>query len=124
VRAQDSAGDYTFGQSQSNFLIDSPAAVGQLVETRLLLLAGEWFLNTGEGTPYGSQILGPRTASLYDQAIRQRVLQTTGIVNGVNTALVTSIVAYASVLDPATRKLSVQMTIDTTFGQTKVQAVI
>jgi hypothetical protein len=115
VRAQDSSGDYSFGHSASNFLIDSPTAVGQLVLTRLLLMQGEWFLNTSEGTPYATQILGPRSTSLYDQAVRQRVLATSGV---------TGIAAYASILDPASRKLSVQMTIDTSFGRTKVQAVL
>jgi hypothetical protein len=115
VRAQDASGDFTFGQSASNFLVDSPAAVGQLVLTRLLLMQGEWFLDTTEGTPYATQILGPRTTSLYDQAVRSRILATTGV---------TGIAAYASILDPATRGLSVQATIDTTFGQTKIAAVL
>lgn len=112
VRAQDASGDYTFGQSSANFLVDSPAAVAQLVQTRLLLVAGEWFLDTSAGTPYSTEILGPHRQSLYDQAIRQVVLRTPNV---------SGIADYASILDPATRALSVRMTIDTSFGTTEVQ---
>lgn len=102
-------GDYTFGQGQANFLIDSPETVGQAVKTRLLLLFGEWFLDIEDGTPYAEQVLGNDTRPTYDQAIRQRVLDTNGV---------TDISAYQSIV--AGRALSVTMTIDTIFGPTTV----
>lgn len=113
VRAQDASGDYTFGQGALNFLVDSPAAVGQKVKTRLLLMKGEWFLDVNEGTPYAEEILGEHKLALYDMAIQQRVLQTQGVV---------SILEYSSQLD-AQRALSVSMLIETRFGQTRVQEV-
>jgi len=111
-RALTSAGDYSFGQGNANFLINSPAAVAQAVKTRLLLMAGEWFLDNTDGTPYSTEILGTGTALLFDQAIRERILDTQGV---------TGIVLYASQV--LNRKLSVQATISTIYGVTFIQQV-
>ena len=53
-RAMDANGDYQFGRS-GLFLVDSPAGVAQAIKTKLLLAAGEWFLDADEGTPYSTQ---------------------------------------------------------------------
>jgi len=60
VRALDPAtGDYQiFRGVASEFLVDSPEAVRQKVQTRLLLFQGEWFADLGAGTPWLQQILG------------------------------------------------------------------
>lgn len=110
-RAQDANGDYQFGQGPVEFLVNSPAAVAQAVKTRLLLLTGEWFLDTSQGTPYATEVLGKGTAPTYDLVIRERILDTQGVV---------SIVAYSSTLDPVTRKLSIQATIDTIYSQDQI----
>lgn len=114
-------GDYTFGQGQSNFLVNSPEAVGQLVKTRLLLLLGEWFLDVTDGTPYATDVLGVGTQALYDQAIRNRIL-TTQDSSGNN--LVTAITSYGSNLNTESRELTVIATINTIFGATSVNAVL
>lgn len=114
-RKLDENGDYSFGRGQGDFLIDSPACVGQSVVTRLRLLKGEWFLDVTEGTPWSTDILGEGTKTLYDLAIRQRVLQTAGV---------TQILEYESALDPDQRKLSVKLTIDTVFGEAPVQVTL
>jgi hypothetical protein len=107
VRAQSADGDYTFGQGQANFLIDSPEAVAQVIKTRLLLMTGEWFLDTTDGTPYATQILGTGTSSTRDLAVKRRILQTPGV---------KQITSYSSsVVD---RKFSVSVTVDTIYGQT------
>lgn len=108
-------GDYTFGQSQANFLINSPAAVAQSVTTRLKLWLGEWFLDTTVGTPWLQQVLGKNTQSLYDTAIRTVVLQTVGVL---------SIEEYTSTLDSQNRSLAVSMTINTIYGTAPVQVVL
>lgn len=113
-RALSASGDYTFGQGQANFLINSPAAVGQSVLTRLRLWEGEWFLDTTDGTPWLQSVMGKNTQSLYDMAIRARVLETRGVV---------SIVKYASNLRPD-RRLDVTMTINTQFGVETVSTVL
>lgn len=105
VRALSATGDYTFGQGSANYLVNSSAMVAQNVQTRLLLMQGEWFLDITEGTPYATAILGKGTKSLYDQAIKTRILGTFGV---------NSIVEYSSELQ--NRLLSVTATIDTIYG--------
>jgi hypothetical protein len=114
-RALDANGDYSGGRGQGNFLINSPACVAQSVLTRLRLWQGEWFLDVTEGTPWLQQILGKFAKTVYDFAIKTRVLGTTGV---------TSIASYSSTLDDVTRKLSVSMTINTQFGQTEIATVL
>lgn len=104
-RALSATGDYTFGQGQANFLINSPAMVGQSVKTRLLLWTGNWFLDVTEGTPWSQKILGANTKPLYDLAIQQRILETPGVKN---------ITKYSSLITG--RNLTVNVTIDTIFS--------
>jgi hypothetical protein len=110
-RALSATGDYTFGQGEANFLINSPAAVAQSVLTRLRLWEGEWFLDQTLGTPYTQQILGYNTAGLYDLAIQQQILNTPGV---------TSITQYSSSVDPETRALTINAAINTQYGPTAV----
>lgn len=108
-RRLDANGDYSFGQGQANFLINSPAAVAQAVKTRLLLSTGEWFLDKDEGTPYATDVLGRNTQSKRDVAIRNRILGTPGV---------TGLASYTSSVDAAARKFSVVAVVDTEFGRT------
>jgi len=106
-RRLSASGDYVFGQGASEFLIDTPDAVAQAVLTRLRLATEEWFLDLNEGTPYSTEILGENTQPLYDQAIRDRILGTSGV---------TGIQDYASYLDTSTRALTVTCSINTLYG--------
>lgn len=105
-------GDYTFGQGQSNFYIDVPDAVGQAAKTRLLLMAGEWFLDVEEGTPYGTDILGAHTQATRDDAVKNRIMKTEGFLR---------LAAYQSLVSG--RNFSVQAVIDTIYGETPVEVV-
>lgn len=76
-------GDYTIGQK---WLVNSPQTVAQAIGTRLKLWLGEWFLDTTDGTPYLTQVLGerygknPDTAIKNpDAAIKRRILGTPGV---------------------------------------------
>lgn len=109
-RALSPTGDFVFGQGSTEFLINSPEAVAQAVQTRLKLAQGEWFLDLDEGTPYATEILGEGTQNLYDQAIQDRILGTEGV---------NSIDEYSSVLD-SDRKLIVSCTISTIFGVAQI----
>lgn len=113
-RRLSASGDYTFGQGLANFWVNSPNGVGQSVQTRLGLWAGEWFLDLTEGTPYSQQILGYQpTQTLRDMAIRQRVLDTNGVL---------SIVSYASEVDPETRAFTVtDLLVQTIYSPVPVQ---
>ncbi|TDV39519.1 hypothetical protein C7405_101638 [Paraburkholderia caballeronis] len=114
-RKQDADGDYVFGGSADDFLVNTPDAVAQAVLTRLRLLQGEWFLDTTAGMPWQTQVLGKNTMATADPAIRQCILGTQGV---------TALGNYSSSYDPDTRALSVAVTIDTIYGQTTVQATL
>lgn len=102
-------GDYVFGRGSSSFHINTPEAVAQAVQTRLLLWTGEWFLNAQEGTPYSERILGANKQTSFDIAVKERILGTRGV---------TEIINYQSSVDPDTRAITVRARIDTEFGQT------
>jgi hypothetical protein len=110
-RTLDANGDYTFGQNAANFLVDSPAAVAQAIQTRLKLIAGEWFLDQTAGTPYYTDILGAGTQSTRDLAVQTVILETQGV---------TSIAEYASYLDPSTRQFTIAATVNTQYGQVTI----
>lgn len=107
TRALSPDGDFVMGRSQ--WLVDSPQAVVQTIQTRLALMTGEWFLDADEGTPYSTKILGYGTKDVYDNAIRTRVLGTPGV---------SSITQYSSSMSD--RRLSVSMTVDTIYGSSSI----
>ena len=112
-RQLDADGDYTFGNGQADFYRDQPEAVAQAIQTRLGLYAGDWFLDTTEGTPWREDVLGRGTGTVYDLVIRERILDTPGVL---------SLDAYSSTLDRDRRALSVRATVTTLYGSTQVQA--
>ena len=111
-RKLDENGDYSFGNSQANFYRDTPEAVGQAVLTRLRLWVGEWFINTEDGTDWLDQVLGEGTSLLYEQVIKQRILETQGV---------TEITDFFTQYDPNTRELAIQTTINTIYGELTLQ---
>ena len=112
VRKLDANGDYTIGQGEANFWINSPEGVAQKVKTRLGLWQGEWFLDNTIGTPYLQQILGYNTASLRDIAIRTIILETNGV---------SALTNYSSVVGGnGPRGLVVSGTITTIYSKTAV----
>lgn len=112
IRRVDATGDMTFGQGQTNFWRDVPDAPAQLASSRLHLEEGEWFLDTTDGTPWRTKVLGKRTANTRDPVIRSRILGTQGV---------KQITAYDSVLNRDTRGFAVQATIETAYGQAQLR---
>lgn len=112
VRRADENGDMMFGGNQAAFHRDTPDAVAQIVESRLQLWEGQWYLDLNEGTPYETQVLGKRTETLRDPALRARILDTPGV---------TEIMRYDSVLNRDTRGFTVAATISTAFSRTDRQ---
>lgn len=104
-----------FGQGQGSFFVNNPEGVGQCIATRLGLWQGQWYLNLPDGTPWLTQVLGKFSGSTADAAIQARVLGTTGV---------QSIVNYSSSLDRNTRQLSVNMSVQTAFGQIQVSGFL
>ncbi len=111
VRALDANGDMRFGGGSADFLVNSPAAVGQYVGTALRLLKGEWFLDVTAGTDYAGKILVEGGRLTADQEIRRVILGSPGV---------TGIAAYSSTIKD--RVLTVQATLDTLYGQTEIVA--
>lgn len=100
-------GDYTFGHGTADFYVDQAEGVAQAVATRLRLLTGEWFLDSTEGTPYSTEVIGKNTVPFYDYAIQKRILGTDGC---------TGLVKYSSSLNPGNRSLTIAATITTQFS--------
>lgn len=115
-RALDPSGDMQFGRGGALFLVDSPAAVAQSILTRLNLWQGEWWLDLSEGTPWAQSVLGkPVGPGLPDAAIRARIL---------GTPFVTRIDSYSAAYDSTARSLTINATVDTSFGQVIVTAAL
>lgn len=114
-RRLDANGDYSFGNGDFNFHLNTPDAVAQAVVTRLKLWAGEWFLNIDEGTPYQAGGLGTNKAQTIDPMIRERILNTQGVL---------SITNYSSSFNPDTRAFSCSVSIDTVYGAATINEVL
>jgi len=100
-------GDPLRGQGLSNFL-SGINAVAQAIQTRLLLLQGEWFLNLQTGTPLFQSILGvPNTNDGVALILRQRILGTPYV-----TGLTNLVVTYAG----ANRSYSFSCDVQTVYG--------
>jgi len=110
-RREDADGDYTFGQGDDTFLVNSPECVAQAVKTRFELWQGQWFLDTKEGTPYIQSVLGKQRSEVYILAIRERIQTTKGVL---------SILSFDTNNDGTTRRVTFTATIDTIYGQTTV----
>ncbi|MED5757792.1 hypothetical protein VZ191_05345 [Enterobacter roggenkampii] len=110
-RREDSDGDYTFGQGDGNFLINTPECVAQAVKTRFELWKGQWFLDTTEGTPYIQSVLGKQRPEVYSLAIRDRISSTPGVL---------SILSFDTVNNGQSRRVTFTASINTIYGQTTV----
>lgn len=108
------AGDYTLGSGQ-DWLVNSPEAVAQAVRTRLALNLGEWFVDTTDGMPWDTEVLGKHTALTRDAVIKDRILGTPGV---------TAITEYSSTFDGNTRRFSVTATITTAYGTAQVDTTL
>jgi hypothetical protein len=108
-RKLDENGDYVFGHGNADFLIDSPDTVRQLIETRLALHVGEWFLDETSGTAW-DQIIGKGTNKTYDLVIQTRILQTQGVDKRIG------ILQYQSSVDPDSRSLTIAALMQTIYS--------
>lgn len=100
--------DHQFGRA-GTFLIDSPETVAQAIKTRLQLSAGEWFLDLDEGTQY-DEVLGYNTQDSRDLAIRERILETPGVLE---------LTEYRSSVSAA-RRFAVVAVVSTIYGNAPV----
>lgn len=108
-RREDQNGDYTFGNGDDTWLINTPEAVAQAVKTRFELWYGQWFLDTTEGTPWIQTVLGKQRPETYNLAIRKRILNTQGVL---------SILSFNVLSNSETRRIRFSAEIDTLYGTT------
>ena len=106
LRKIDSDQDMVFGHGSADYFRDQPEAPAQLVLSRLNLFVGDWFLDTSDGTPWRTEVLGRGTDNTRDRAIRVRVLATQSV---------TGIVSYASQVNRDTRADKTQVTLTTAY---------
>ncbi|QHM71268.1 hypothetical protein [Mixta intestinalis] len=112
-RRENENGDYTFGQGDNTWLINSPEAVAQAVKTRLALWRGQWFLDTTAGTPWRQTVLGKPYTDAYYMALRQRILSTPGV---------REILSFTVNRNPDTRRITFTARISTLYGETSVNS--
>lgn len=105
------SGDYSFGNGKNDFWTDVPDAVSQAVTTRLQLYRGEWFLDTNEGMPWMTEVLGRYTSGTRDPAIKARILGTQGMLE---------IDEYSSELIRDSREFFVNANITTIYSENTI----
>lgn len=111
VRTLSPTGDMTFGQSELNFLSNSPATVAQVVQTSLLLWLGEWYLDLTLGMPWIQGVLGKHNQETADVTVQDYILNIQGV---------TDIEEYASIDQQNIRLYKATSTIDTLYGPTPI----
>lgn len=114
-RKEDANGDMQFGNGLADFYIDTAEGVAQAVLTRLRLWAGEWFLDTSEGTPYQQAILGANKSLTIEPAIRERILETEGV---------ESLESFSMAIDSESRKVTIEASINTDYGAAQLTGIL
>ena len=115
VNKMDSNGDFVWKGNGNDVLSNNAAAVAQNIQTALALFQGEWFLDTSQGMPWRTQVLGKYTAGVYDTVIKDAILQALGV---------QSISNYSSSYNSATRSLTVNVTAQSIYGPVTVQTTL
>lgn len=112
VRQLSPTGDYQFGNSQLDFIANSPATVAQVVKTSLLLFLGEWYLDITLGMPWFEGVLGKNNQETADATVQDYILNVQGV---------TDIASFASKDERDIRHYSAQATLNTLYGPTALQ---
>jgi hypothetical protein len=114
VRRVDSNHDMTFGSGMLNFATGAEAAA-QNVRCRLLVMAGEWFLDTSAGVPWWQNpasgvrpIMGVPRDLRYAEAVIKGVILATDGISAINN--------FDSSWDSKTRKWTVTVNLSSVDG--------
>jgi hypothetical protein len=114
VRRLDANHDMTFGGGKNNYAATGEAT-GQRLRTRLLLILGEWFLDTTAGVPWLQPpdsdtrpiMGGPRDLQYSEGVLKAAILGTDGVA---------TLDSFSMTFDGTTRKLSVSASGTTADG--------
>lgn len=112
VRLMSATGDMVFGNSQLDFISDTPAVVGQIVGTSLQLWLGEWYLDVAVGMPWIEGVLGKNNQATADVTVQDFILNIQGV---------TDISSFVSIADDDARNYEASCYIDTIYGRTPLQ---
>ena len=96
-------------------VVDGLEATRQRVIQHLRFTLGEWFLDSDQGIPYFDGLFAGGSPEFAAQLIAAEVL-------GVED--VTDVVVVRAVLDPLTRRLSLEFRVSTVHGQVTVSEVL
>ena len=107
IRALDSNGDWTYGKGQNNYKSGN-AAVAEDIQTRLASFLGDCFFDTGAGIDWFN-LLGGKDQLALNLAVSAVIL---------NTENVTGILQLSINLVRATRAITIQYDVQTTYSQT------
>jgi len=98
-----------------NVALTDLQAVEQAIKTRILLFEGEWFENLNEGTPMFQDILAhqanPANLANMELALTARIS---------GTPYVAAVLNITITFNPVTRALSYSATVQSVFGQVKI----
>jgi hypothetical protein len=112
-RKQTSSGDYSFGNSQYDF-VSGAEAVAQAIKTRLKLLKNEWWEDKEEGLPLFQSILqkfgSSENISAADLLIQDIIAGTPGVLQ---------LKDFNSVYD--SRSYSISGTVVTEYGESELE---
>lgn len=110
IRRNDSNWDMTWGSGLGDYYRDNNDCIGQNIKSRLLLVLGEYWLDTSDGTPW-QLIIGvkPVDTALVEQRLRARVLATEGVVQ---------VTQFRLGFNSITRKAAVLIVVLTIYGTT------
>jgi len=102
--------DISFNSNGQFNTISGVEAIAQNCTTAILLVVGEWFLNTGLGVDYYGTVFRKGASK---NAIDQE------FIDAINSVVdVTQVVYYSSVYDYTQRKLIINFNAQTTLGNT------
>jgi len=98
--------------TRGQMFLSSREAIAQTIVTRLKLFYGEYFRDVTDGTPWFQQILGKfENLNAVEALLRNRIARSPGVVR---------LLSFALQFDLATRRLSVQASVLTVYGEQDV----
>lgn len=100
-----------FGQSQLNFIGNTPETIAQIVQTSLLLWLGEWYLDVTAGMPWIQGVLGKHNQATADVTVQDYISNIQGV---------TDIDEFESVSQQDVRLYKAAATLDTIYGPTPI----
>ncbi|NJR73230.1 MAG: hypothetical protein HC773_05160 [Scytonema sp. CRU_2_7] len=100
-------------ENDSLQIVTDEDQLAQNLKIRLQFFLGEWFLNTGVGVPFYSEILvkNPNVANI-DAIIKAQILDTVGV---------SQLLEYNSSFSNALRSYSINFTVRTIYGEQQIE---